>query len=266
MVLSASLAERVGDGPARAATLAELVGSDRLPRRTEAAWTRLKPTLEGLIRALPAHRVLEIGGGRHPFFSRAETERLGFALTVNDIDPAELRYAPPGMDVRVFDVARPLDAALLGETYDLVYSRMVFEHVKDAETAWRNVHALLRPGGVGFAFVPTLYSPPFLLNRLLPDGLTGRALRLLDRSRNPDEIPKFPAYYAWCRASQAVLAPRLRRLGFGEVEVVPFYGTPYFPAVPGLKRLSAAFDALAVRRDWRSVASYAYITARKAEA
>ena len=46
---------------------------------------------------------------------------------------------------------------------------MVFEHVEDGQRAWANLYQLLAPGGVALAFVPTLYSVPFVINWLLPD-------------------------------------------------------------------------------------------------
>ncbi|VUD72948.1 hypothetical protein MET9862_03557 [Methylobacterium symbioticum] len=245
-------------------TLPSIAGSDRIVRQTESAWTSLKPTLERVIGQIQAKSVLEIGAGRHPFFSMEEAQRLGFRLTINDIDAAELDYAPRGFDHLVLDVAQDVDRRLLdGHAFDLIFSRMVFEHVKDARKAWTNLHDLLAPGGVGFAFVPTLYSPPFVLNRLLPDDLTGRALRLMDRTRNDKEIPKFPAYYDACRASETRLRPFLKEIGFSEALVVPFYGTPYFPRIPVLRQVFRAFDMLCTRHDLRTFASYAYIIARK---
>lgn len=245
-------------------TLPTIVGSDRIVRQTESAWTSLKPTLEHVISHLQARSVLEIGAGRHPFFSMDDAKRLGFALTINDIEADELKYAPPGFDHLVLDVAQDVDRAILdGHSFDLIFSRMVFEHVKDARKAWTNLRDLLAPGGVGFAFVPTLYSPPFVLNRLLPDDLTGRALRLMDKTRNDKEIPKFPAYYDACRASEARLRPFLQDVGFSEVLVVPFYGTPYFPRIPVLRQVFGAFDRLCTQYDLRTFASYAYIIARK---
>nr|WP_281409829.1 methyltransferase domain-containing protein [Methylobacterium sp. BTF04] len=225
--------------------------------------------MERLIRRMPARKVLEIGGGRHPFFSVEEAGALDFELTVNDLDAEELRYAPGGFKRLVLDIAQDIDGqnvdrATVGlGTFDLIFSRMVFEHVRDAEKAWSNVYDLLAPGGIGFAFVPTLYSPPFLLNLAMPEALTSRMLRMLDRTRNPDEIPKFPAFYRGCRASEAALSPLLTGIGFTDVCVVPFFGTPYFPAVPVLKHVAAAFDRFVEKRDWRMFASYAYIVARK---
>jgi SAM-dependent methyltransferase len=224
------------------------------------AWQELKPTLGRLARAVAARRVLEIGGGRDPLFSPEEAGQLGFDLTVNDIDREELALLPSGFQKAVFDIAGPTDEIPLGACeFDLVYSKMVFEHVHDAKQAWANVHHLLARGGVGFAFVPTLYSLPFVINRYCPEWMTSRLLRWIDPKRNNLEVPKFPAYYNWCRASESILRPTLLSVGFREATVLPFFGTPYLPGVPLLKGVTAAFDRMAARSDWRIFASYAYI-------
>lgn len=244
--------------------LRNLVGETLITRRSESAWQELKPTLRRILQTLPARTVLEIGGGRHPFFSVAEARQLGFKLTVNDLDAQELEHAPGEFDRLVLDITADLDRSSdVPGPFDLIFSRMVFEHVRDARKAWTNVHRMLQPGGVGFAFVPTLYSPPFILNRLIPEALTSRMLRILDRTRNPDDIPKFPAFYDGCRARESAIAPMLTEIGFREVCVVPFFGTPYFPAIPVLRDVARVFDRAIEKRDWRMFASYAYITARK---
>lgn len=228
------------------------------------AWQELKPTLGRLARAAAARRVLEVGGGRDPLFSPEDADELGFDLTVNDIDREELAPLPSGFQKAVFDIAGPADEIPLRACgFDLVYSKMVFEHVKDAKMAWSNVYYLLASGGIGFAFVPTLYSPPFVINRYCPEWITSRLLRWIDPKRNDFEVPKFPAYYKWCRARENIITPLLLSVGFREATVLPFFGTPYFPGVPLLKGVTAAFDRMAARRDWRIFASYAYIIAIK---
>ena len=46
---------------------------------------------------------------------------------------------------------------------------MLAEHVPDGYRFHSNLFELLKPGGVAFHFMPTLYSPPFVINRLLPE-------------------------------------------------------------------------------------------------
>jgi len=205
--------------------------------------------------------VLEVGGGRSPLLSEADLAGSSvITYVVNDRSADELERIPNSYRKACFDIQSQPD---LSDSYvgqcDLVFSRMVFEHVPDPRAAWATTHALLRPGGQTLAFVPTLYALPFVVNRLLPDGLSARLLSHFAPNRNPDETPKFPAYYRWCRARHQYLADRLLPLGFRTVDVIPFYGHNYFDRIPILRRFDAALTHASMRRDWRVVASFALI-------
>lgn len=207
-------------------------------------------------------RLLEIGGGRAPLLTPSEAEQAGVALTVNDIDAGELALAPGSFQTAQFNVAGDFDPKLAGR-FDLIASRMVFEHVRDAPRAWSNVRALLAPGGVALAFHPTLYAPPFVINLLAPEAVTAPILRLFFADRNEGEYPKFPARYELCLGDPSRVEPVLRRSGFSSVLVAPFWGHRYFRHIPGLRELDAAIGDLAERRDWRLMTSYAYTIARR---
>jgi len=207
-------------------------------------------------------RLLEVGGGRGPLLTPSEAEQAGVALTVNDIDAGELALAPGAFQTAQFNVAGDFDPKLAGR-FDLIVSREVFEHVRDAPRAWSNVCALLAPGGVGLAFHPTLYAPPFVINWLAPEALTAPILRFFFSDRNQGDYPKFPARYELCFGDPSRVEPTLRRCGFSSVLVAPFWGHRYFRHIPGLRELDAAIGDLAERRDWRLMTSYAYTIARR---
>lgn len=228
------------------------------------AWQNYKPTLLKLAQTLEKEarkpRALEIGGGRDPTFTADEGAAHFARYTVNDIAQSELDRAPAYVEKRCFDIA----GHTLPETgsYDLIFSKMVFEHIPDAAQAYRNTCALLAPGGVALHFFPTLFSPPFILNKLLPERLSGPLLKFFFPFRNAGEYPKFPADYDWCYGTESNRA-RIQAMGFTEAAVLPFYGHGYFEIVPCLKQLDAALSRLAQRRDWRRLSSYAYMMVRK---
>jgi SAM-dependent methyltransferase len=207
-------------------------------------------------------RVLEIGGGRGPLLSREEAAAAGIALTVNDIDARELSLAPPHLEKACFDIAGEVDPIWAGR-FDLVISRMVMEHVRDAPRAWANMRALLAPGGVALAFHPTLYATPFLMNWLAPEALTAPVLRRFFPTRHDGDYPKFPARYEMCVANADRIGPILSRCGFSQSLIAPFWGHRYFRNIPGLREADSALHALAEARDWRWVASYSYTLARR---
>ncbi len=88
-------------------------------------------------------------------------------------------------------------------------------------------------------------------------------MKKIDSDRTAERVPKFPAYYDLCRANAKAVAPKLAEIGFREVVVTPFFGTPYFPVVPVLKHVARAFDRTVEALDARNFASYAYNIARK---
>lgn len=229
------------------------------------AWDHYEATILALMHQFGLKRLCEIGGGRDPLFTVEDARRHGLDLIVNDIDAGELALTPKGLRTARFDIAGDLsepDVARGG--YDMMISRMVFEHVHDVERAWANIHALLAPGGIGLAFMPTLWAPVFALNHILPKAASRAIMHALFPARRQDgDDPVFPAFYDQCRGSRATLAPMLQRAGFRDVHVQPFWGSGYFERMPGLRGLDAAFNKLAAKVDWRLVTTYAYVVVRK---
>lgn len=262
------------------AALSRPVESDELPRRPSLAtlardlgyspdwnwaWESYRATILALSQRYGLTRHLEVGGGRDTLFTPDEARALGLDVTVNDISASELARAPAAFGRICCDVAAPDTMRHVRPgAYDLVYSRMVMEHVRDARQLWANQHAMLAPGGVALAFVPTLYAPAFALNRLVPETLSSAIVRRLfpDRHQEGDN-PKFPAFYDLCYGDPAKVAPVLEGIGFREVLVLPFYGYSYFWKIPGLKQLDAAFTRVVRARDLRVFTSFAYIVAVK---
>lgn len=229
------------------------------------AWDHYEPTILKLARQFGLRRVCEIGGGRDPLFTAEQAAGHGIDLIVNDIDAGELALTPAGLKTARFDIAGDLsepDIARGG--YDLMVSRMVFEHVEDVERAWTNIHALLAPGGIALAFFPTLWAPVFALNHILPEKASRAIVHtLFPARRDGGGDPKFPAHYDWCRGSRATLAPMLNRAGFTDIHIQRFWGHGYFDRMPGLKQIDHAFNALAAKIGWDFVTTYAYVVVRK---
>jgi len=252
--------QRPDDGQVLAKALATL----GIENHESWAWTNYERVVRELCVALAAKRIVEIGGGRGPLFSPAEIKQLGVEMTVNDISTAELSVLPAGYRTACFDVAGDISGiAHLRNSFDLAFSRMVFEHVEDGRRAWSNLYELLAPGGVALAFMPTLYSAPFVLNWLLPDKLAAAIVKRLFPNRTDHEHPVFPARYSWCFADERRMRSMLSPIGYREIAVLPFYGHGYYNAFPVVRDVHKWFTALARRRDWRLLASFAYIAVRK---
>lgn len=250
-----------GAEPAR---LFDIVGALGVERRHEWAWQNYQRFVKQLAKDLHATHIMEIGGGRNPLFTPEEIKTFDLDIVVNDISATELACLPPDYRTACFDVSAPgLDAGNLRNKFDLMFSCMVFEHVLSGKHAWTNTYELLAPNGVAVAFVPTLYSIPFVLNLLLPDRLASRIVEAFFPNRTDGKHPVFPAHYSWCYASETVLAPRLKEIGFSQVAILPFYGHDYYVRIPLVNAVHRQVSKLLQQIDFRMLASYAYIVVQK---
>lgn len=225
------------------------------------AYDNYKTAILLAARYFGARSLLEIGGGRSPLFTGDEVNDLGLTYTVNDISADELERAPAYVSKQCFDIAGKVPTQA---TYNLIFSKMVFEHVANAGDAYRNLHKLLSPGGVVLNFHPTLYSIPFILNKLLPESIALMLMEYIHPAIGAKTARKFPAYYSYCYATEKS-TQMLKSVGFEEILIIPFYGTNYFAKFPMLSSLDNWFNEVMKRHDYRLFASYAFTLARKSE-
>lgn len=247
-----------------AQSLARIISALGITADYRWAWDHYEEVVGTVARVTHAKRFLEIGGGRDPLFDAGELAAAGITLTVNDISASELARLPDSYHKAVFDVAGDISGRTdLHGQFDLIFSQMVFEHVSDGEKAWANVYDLLAPGGVALAFIPTLYALPFIANKLLPDAAARKIVQSLYRHRGEQTYPVFPARYSFAYASESKLKPMLAAIGYREMAALPFYGHEYYARFPLVRTIHRQFTALAKAKDWRVLASYAYIIVRK---
>jgi SAM-dependent methyltransferase len=210
-----------------------------------------------IVTALAAdRRMLEIGAGRRPLLTAEEINARNIRYTANDIMQTELDLIPFPVETAVFDSCGEISPEWTG-CFDVICSKMVQEHVSSGERFYRNILRLLSNGGVALNFHPTLYCPPFLVNRAFPEHVTRAVLRFFKPERNSGDVPKFPATYELCYSSAAT-ADVISKIGFSAVHIFPFYHHEYFTGIPGLRSLDEALSAWARRGDVRALSSYAY--------
>lgn len=228
------------------------------------AWKHYLDTVREVIAGLEVRSVIEIGGGRAPSFTQAEVKAMGVDYTSNDISARELSLAPEWVGKALFDVQTPNAADIdpYRESYDLVFSKMVMEHVANYKRAYANIHGILQPGGISIAFHPVLYSVPFVMNRLLPETASDKILRTFFPNRSDSDTPKFPAVYSGCRISSAV-RDNIKSLGFRDVWQVPFYGHNYYKRFPIVRDVHAKIDKIIMKQRMATLATFAYTIVRK---
>ena len=225
------------------------------------AWSRYKAEVADLVRAKDRPDIIEIGAGRSPLFTRDDLPANVGSYTINDISQSELDRAPEGWTRACFDICG--DVSPIRARYDVAFTRMLAEHVPDGPRFHANVFRLLKPGGVAFHFMPTLYSPPFVINKLLPETLSRKVLNAFFRHRNENEIPKFPARYSMCHGASGRLIARYKSIGYGEVDIRTFYGHDYFASIPILRDVDRVLSNTAYKRGMTLFGSYAYVTLGK---
>lgn len=227
------------------------------------AWTGFADFIKQLIESRASHAVCELGGGANPLLPLEFVQANRLDYVILDISVDELAKAPDGYRTRVQDVTLPL----AGETgaYDFVFSKMLAEHVGNAEMFHRNICALLKPGGIAVHFFPTLYAPPFIFNRLMPERWTGWMLNRIQRGRESGgRMGKFPAYYQWCRGPTRTQMARLESMGFRIVKYIGYFGHPgYYEKVPALKRLHLSLAAWLQRHPSPWLTSFCYVVLEK---
>jgi len=201
--------------------------------------------------------VADLGGGANPLLDLPFVQAHELEYSVIDISPAELAKHPDAYRSVVADLCShpPPDIEL-----DLAFSRTVCEHLPDPERFHRNVYAMLRPGGRAVHIFPTVYAPPFAVNRLLPEPIAAALLTRLQMDRDFEgDKGKFAALYRWCRGPTRRQLARFREIGFDVASYRGYFGHGYYDRVPMLRALNDRIAQGLVRRPVPALTSYAAV-------
>ena len=226
--------------------------------RSDWAWENFKQVIVDTISERKLERVAEIGGGRSPLLSQADVRALDIESTVIDISAEELTRAPNWVRKITYDIS---SAPAITQRYDFMFSKLVFEHIKDVRSAYKNIYDILDDGGICINFHPTLYALPFLINFVLPTRIAFFILRVFYTSKN-SEGRKFPAYYSLCRTNRSV-ERTLASIGFRDVRLYPFYGHGYYKRLPFLHRVQQRAARFAERHGLTFWSAFCYTVVQK---
>jgi SAM-dependent methyltransferase len=227
-------------------------------RRSEEAWDGFEAFLKNLIETRGVRTICDIGGGANPVLPIEYIQERSLDYTVLDIAESELQKAPASYHKIAADIASR-DCVLGGRSFDLVFSKMLAEHISNAPQFHTNIRKILAPGGVAAHFFPTLYAFPFAVNRIISESLSDRLLGVIaprDRYRHA----KFPAYYQWCRGPTRRQFQRLASVGLGVVEYIGFFGhAGYYRRLPGIKQIHELTTRMLLKFPNPHLTSYAYL-------
>ena len=199
------------------------------------AGVRLYSQIDGFLR--PNHRVLDFGAGRgeHILDNPVDYRRRLFNLRGRcahvegcDVDNAVL--SNPFLDhAEVIEPNSPFPYT--DNSFDVVYSRFVFEHVENPDLIARELVRIVKPGGLIAALTPNKLGYIALAATAVPNQLHVRMLRYIQPKRKSVDV--FPTRYR-------LNTPKAVRRAFGsDVDVFPVYtsGEPgYYFGSPLLYR------------------------------
>jgi hypothetical protein len=155
------------------------------------------------------------------------------------------------------------NAEIPGAPYDLIFSRMTAEHFRDSGRAYGNMLRALSPGGLSVHCFATLYALPFVLNRVLSDGVASflyERFALRDRERHD----KFRAYYSRCRGPRQDQIRFFQEIGYEVLEYRAHFGHNYYaPRLPLLHVLHRAKTSLLLKMPIPLFTSYATVILRR---
>ncbi|MCH9736608.1 MAG: class I SAM-dependent methyltransferase [Actinomycetia bacterium] len=186
----------------------------------------------------PTDRVLDFGAGRgmHILDDGIEYRRRLFDLQgkcahVEGCDVDEAVLSNPFLDhALVIEAGSPLPYP--DNSFDLVYSRFVFEHIEDPELVARELVRIVNPGGLIAAITPNRFGYIALAGAAVPNRLHVRALRSAQPKRKSVDV--FPTLYR-------LNSPKAIQRAFGsqvDIHLVFLSGEPaYYFGSPLLYRI-----------------------------
>ena len=229
--------------------------------KSEDAWNGYNQFITGLIDTHNIKSICDIGGGANPFLDAEYINRKSINYSVLDISETEMAKAPEQYNKIHADITLP--EIVIEKQFDLVFSKMLAEHVDNAEQFHKNVLTILNSGGMAVHFFPTLYAFPFLVNRLVPERLAEKLLRYFS-PRDEYQTAKFPAYYQWCRGPVNSQVKKFTNLGYEIIEYKGFFGHPfYYNRIPFIRKLHEIKTAYLLKHPHPLLSSYAYVVLRK---
>ena len=227
---------------------------------TEGAWSEFPRLVERLIKENKTRQVCDVGGGANPVLTIDQLQNNQVECTILDISNEELEKAPAGYRRLQQDIeARDFP---LHECFDLVVTQMLAEHIHDGKVFHKNVYYLLKPGGIAVHFLPTLYSLPFVANKLIPERISSTLIDLF-APRERYQQGKFPAYYSWCYGPTWPMLRMLRTIGFEIVEFRGLMGHSYFDRVPVIREFHRSLSRFMVMHPSPYLTSFAQVILRR---
>jgi hypothetical protein len=223
-------------------------------------WDKTETFVQDLILKNNLKSILEIGAGANPTINPEFIKKHDLKYTISDIDDDELKKADDIYTKLVMDLSSP-DYSY-SEKFDLVFSRMVGEHISDAKTFHQNVFIILNKGGLSFHCFSTLYALPFVANRYLPDSIGDLLLHKI-APRDKHQHGKFKAYYDWSRGPSPKMMKRFENIGYEILKYAGYFGHNYYNKIPILNKIEEVKSKILLKFPVPLLTAYAHFILKK---
>lgn len=189
----------------------------------DVAWLSFDRLLEDYIKTRPNITVLEIGGGANPCLTEAQVKDYHIDFTVMDISATELKKSQKTYFKKEIG---DLSEKPLNQKFDLIFSKMLMEHVQNPESLHTNVLKMLNPDAKVVHFFATKFGLPSMLNLILPDTISDYIVYKL-QGRDPHQNGKFKAFYKDCYGPTQKSIKKYISFGYNIEEYYGFLGHDY---------------------------------------
>ncbi len=223
-------------------------------------WSKTETFVQQLILKNNVKSILEIGAGANPTINPDFIRQNSLDYTISDIDDLELSKADGIYAKLVIDLSKK--NIIVNKKFDLIFSRMVGEHISEAKTLHQNIYNHLAGCGISFHCFSTLYALPFLFNKLLPENLSEFILNIV-APRDDHKHGKFKAHYDWSRGPSKKMIRNFEHIGYDIIEYIGYYGHGYYLKILVLNRLEMFKAKLLQKIKIPQLTSYAHIILRK---
>lgn len=223
-------------------------------------WSKTEAYVQELILKYRIKSILEIGAGANPTINPDFIRKNSLDYTISDVDDLELSKADGIYAKLVIDLSKK--NIICTKKFDLIFSRMVGEHISHAKTLHQNIYNHLTGGGISFHCFSTLYALPFLFNKLLPENLSEFILNIV-APRDDHKHGKFKAYYDWSRGPSKKMIERFESIGYEIIEYIGYFGHNYYNKFPLLNKIEELKSKVLLKFPFSYLTSYSYFILRK---